>query len=104
MGCTLCGVCRIVMGEEGSPHGVRTLRIATAVKPEAVREEMPVPPITAIRTGWRYVPGREEVGSDIEGNINVVRESRRKKKKKKKVKIKCVFMCPHKAKGGGWAG
>lgn len=65
MGCVLCGVCRIVMGEEGSPHGVRILRVATAVKPEAVREEMPVPPITAIRTGWGYVPGRAGMVSDM---------------------------------------
>ena len=45
------GVVRMVMGDDGSPHGVVGVRTATGVKPSAVREEMPVPPMTAVRMG-----------------------------------------------------
>jgi hypothetical protein len=37
------------IGEEGAPHGVSMLRVAAREKPG--REEMPVPPITAMWTG-----------------------------------------------------
>jgi hypothetical protein len=42
---------RRVMGDEGSPQGVVMERVAAGVKP--VRDWIPVPPITAMRT----VPG-----------------------------------------------
>lgn len=40
---------RIEMGDEGVPHGVLTLSVATFVKWGSCL--MPVPPITAMRTG-----------------------------------------------------
>ena len=40
---------RMVMGDEGWPQGVGTVRVVTGVKPG--REERPVPPMTAIRMG-----------------------------------------------------
>ena len=40
---------RIEMGDEGLPQGVSTSRVAASVKPG--RDWMPVPPITAMRTG-----------------------------------------------------
>ena len=39
----------MVMGDEGWPQGVGTVRVVTGVKPG--REERPVPPMTAIRMG-----------------------------------------------------
>lgn len=46
------GCCRMEMGDDGLPHGVSTSRVAARVKPG--REEMPVPPMTAIWTGAVY--------------------------------------------------
>jgi hypothetical protein len=43
------GCCRMLMGEEGLPHGVSTSRVAASSKPGS--EEMPVPPMTAMWTG-----------------------------------------------------
>lgn len=40
---------RMRIGEEGAPQGVVGVREATGVKPG--REERPVPPMTAMRTG-----------------------------------------------------
>ena len=51
MGTAVCGVRRIVIGEEGAPQGVEMEREATGVKPVDVRELMPVPPMTAMWTG-----------------------------------------------------
>lgn len=45
--------CRILMSEEGAPHGVAIESEATGVKPGRV--ERPVPPITAMRTGSEWV-------------------------------------------------
>jgi len=40
------GCCRMLIGDEGLPHGVSTSSVAARVKPGS--EEMPVPPITAM--------------------------------------------------------
>lgn len=43
------GWCRMEIGEDGVPHGVVGLRVATCVK--CGRDCNPVPPMTAIETG-----------------------------------------------------
>lgn len=43
------GWCRIEIGEDGVPHGVVGLSVATCVK--CGRDCNPVPPMTAIETG-----------------------------------------------------
>ena len=50
------GCWRMLMGEDGLPQGVSMSSVAASVKPG--REEMPVPPMTAMCTGARrYVSG-----------------------------------------------
>ena len=45
------------IGEEGGPQGVLGVIVAASVK--LGREEMPVPPITAMWTGSRWLDVRE---------------------------------------------
>ena len=40
------GCCRMETGDDGLPHGVSTSSVAARVKPG--REEIPVPPMTAM--------------------------------------------------------
>lgn len=61
MGVLECGEVRTVMGEEGAPQGVVGVRMATGVKERWVREEMPVPPMTAMGMGRSKVVGRSDI-------------------------------------------
>lgn len=65
--------CRMVIGEEGLPHGVEMDKEATWVKPGSSRR--PVPPMTAIRTGSTPIKsGRQPLGpgSGVQGVLTLV--------------------------------
>lgn len=59
------GWCRMEMGDDGAPHGVSTLSVAASVKPGS--DWIPVPPITAMRTGASYVEATPAMAISLEG-------------------------------------
>jgi hypothetical protein len=64
------GCWRMLRGDEGLPHGVSTSSVAASVKPG--RDEIPVPPMTAMCTG-----AMRRVSGDCEGRDKVVAYRRR---------------------------
>lgn len=68
------GWCRMEMGDDGFPHGVSTSSVAASVKPGS--DWMPVPPMTAMRTGAAE-------GQDASCGVGKVRAAHHRRKRRR---------------------